>query len=307
MDQLVSLIMGCFIFTVVILAIILHTLGIYCMHKNKQFSKIQRVILTNLSVAKLVCIPGFSMDIIFKCMYPHRPAPRDYPLVVKYYGFITVLLTLFSMSLISLDRLLCVTLCLHYRRLVTKRRIIKTVFLMWFLAIAFSSLEIFPPPWSQYFLKFIGSCFFIVTLVTYSTIAYKLKKRNRRFSSTANPPEPGRKTFRKHYVMPFLIVMSFIVIGVLPFDMSLFMTHTHELDVARYTLLSFNIALDPIIYVFLQKELRRTAMHVTRSCSCFCWFYKAKRSESLENCPSPQGSPYMVKSLTEGSIVESGP
>ena len=244
--------------------IILNIFGVYCLHKTKKVGKNQRIILTNLSAAKMIAVPMFCLENYYTFFSPLYQ-PKSYLMVSRYSDFTVTILVLIGMSLVTVDRLLCVVLCLKYKVYVTEGRLIKVVVFIWLLTFLLSFLAYFPP-YSFYLLKLLGCCFLFITVVTYSTIAYKLKKRTRDFASAVNTANTERNPFRKHYIIPFLIVISFVILAVIPFDLSLFAKHSKLLDLVRFPIMSINYIVDPLIYMFLQQDVRKTALDTLR---CF--------------------------------------
>ena len=278
-----ELIVTSIVYIMVFISIILNIFGVYCLHKTKEVGKNQKIILTNLSASKMIALPMFCSQIYYMFLSPQY-IPKSYTMLSPYVDFFIVSLILFGMALVSADRLLCVILCLKYKVYVTKSRLIKVVVLIWLLTFPLSLLAYFPPYYS-YLLKFLGCCFLFLTVFTYSTIAYKLKKRTRQFASAVNTANIERNPFRKHYVIPFIILISFMILGVIPFDLSLFMKHTKLLDLVRFPIISINYTVDPLIYLFLHQDVRKTAFDTLR---CFrgCRSnlnIEAKQNRSTEN------------------------
>ena len=259
-----ALIVTSIVYAIVFIAICFNIFGVYCLRKTKNVGKHQQIILTNLSAVKMVALPIFCSGTYFTLLSPVSP-PKYYVIIKVYMNFLAVCLMLFNMSLVSVDRLLCVTLCLKYKVHVTKGRLIKVVVLIWVFSFFLSFLAYFPP-YSLYFLKLFGCCFLFITVVTYSTIAYKLNKRRREFASVVNTANAERNPFRKHYIIPFLILISFVILGVIPFDLRLFMKYSELLEFVRFPIISFNYIVDPLIYLFLQQDVRKTALDTLR---CF--------------------------------------
>ena len=266
------------VYIMVFIAIILNIFGVYCLHKTKKVGKNQQIILTNLNVVRMFALPMFCLETYFTLLAPFS-RPKYYVIINVYIDFLVICLIIFSMSLISVDRLLCVALCLKYKVHVTKGRLIKGVVFIWVFSFPLSFLAYFPP-YSLYLLKFIGCCFLFITVVTYSTIAYKLQKRTREFASAVNTANTERNPFRKHYIIPFLIVICFVILGVIPFDLRLLMKYSKLLDLVQSPIISINYIVDPLIYLFLQRDVRKTALDTLR---CFRGCRSNSRIEANQN------------------------
>ena len=172
-----ELIVTSIVYVIAFTGIILNIFGVYCLHKTKKVGKNQQIILTNLSAVRMFALPFFCSETYFTLLSPFS-RPKYYVIINVYIDFLVICLLIFGMSLISVDRLLCVTLCLKYKIHVTKGRLRKVVVFIWGFLLSLSFLAYFPP-YSFYLLKFLGCCFLFITVVTYSTIAYKLQKRKR--------------------------------------------------------------------------------------------------------------------------------
>ena len=257
-----ELIVTCIVYVMVSLAITLNIFGVYCLNKTKRVGKNQQIILTNLSVAKMIGLPMFCSETYFMFSSPFS-RPKYYIIIITYNDFFVISLTLFGMWLVSLDRLLCVTLCLKYKVYVTKGRLVKVVAFIWLLSFPLSFIA-YLPPFNLYLLKLLGCCFLLMTVVTYSTIAYKLKKNARELGSAVNTANTQRNTFRKYYTVPFIILISFVLLGVIPFDLELFMGRGNFLNLVRFPIISLNYIVDPLIYLFFQQDIRKTALNTLR-------------------------------------------
>ena len=243
----------------------MHTFGIYCLHKSKKVQKIQRVILTNLSVTELVMTVTFSCDVYFKFLSHDESRVKTFKQVYEYIKTGLFCNYLLCMMLMTGDRLLCALLCLTYKVHVTKSRLIKVIIFIWLLSLFFVSIAYFPSG-GAYMVKFVGCCFLFITILTYSTIAYKLNQRSRQFATVTQATNNNRNQFRKHYVIPLLILITFVIFVAIPFDLRVFMESSLYLDLFRYLLGSVNFIMDPLIYVFLHQEIRKTALNTLR---CF--------------------------------------
>ena len=183
-------------------------------------------------------------------------------LYVTYYEFLIF---------ICLDRLVCVLLHIKYNYYVTYSLVKKAIAIFWLVGLC----SFVPSPIFKFekiidlYMKIIFptlDCIFIVlSFVTYSVVGLKLKNSNLQFASST-----GRKQ-TQNFIVLFLIIMTFTLCFATPDIVLIFMDKIDFNDpVMRLFMLFYyqNLILDPLIYIFINKEARKNAFTTLRYSCC---------------------------------------
>ena len=257
-----------FTLTIIILtiAIILNAFGIYILQKQKRRENKQKIILINLSVLDITL--GIAMLLETILVFVKTTVSVSFilteitlALYMTYYEFLIF---------ICLDRLVCVLLHMKYNYYVTYSRVKKAIAILWLVGLC----SFVPSPIFKFekiialYMKIIFptfDCIFIViSFVTYSVVGLKLKNSNLQFASST-----GRKQ-SQNFIVPFLILLSFTLCFAIPDIVVIFVAKIDFNDpVMRFVMLlcHFNLMLDPLIYIFINKKARENAF-TTLHCSC---------------------------------------
>lgn len=200
-----------------------------------------------------------------------------------------------AMTFISADRLLGTAWPLKYNcymRVSTVRRIVCS---MWLVSIV-ASLP-FPFIFNSvvhhtiilYVSYTMQSIFVLVTVATYTTIYVKMKRRSLRFTTV----DKQRFNKAKHLV-PFFILLSFVLFYQIPNFMS---PRTKDMKALRAAVTCLGLSIDPIIYIFLNKALRRHVIDMLIQRNCMS--SKEERSDSSTIVSNVRGHANSDASLKE--------
>ena len=120
------------------------------------------------------------------------------------------------------------------------------------------------------------SIFIITFIATYSKITYKLRKRSRQFSNQTNiPSNHHKRQFRKHYLVPFLVFMTFLLFGLIPYEVVRFVSPSLQRFFHTVQIITFIV--DPSIYLFFHKDVQKVAVDSMK------WFSKRTRKSVRDN------------------------
>ena len=192
--------------------------------------------------------------------------------------------SLFTVTAISVDRLLALLLGTRYRQVVTFKRILAIVTCLWILSFAIvSSSFSLNGQVLQYFGAIAVSLCLVVSTCSYAKIYLKLLQHQAQIQEHVHQGQPnGHEAlniarYRKTVCSALWVQCSFITCY-LPFGVvTVLMTNEESfptLFVAcaySSTLLFFNSTLNPILYFWRMREVRRAAFDIIKQISCCLW------------------------------------
>ena len=187
-------------------------------------------------------------------------------------GAILCSLSLFTLTAISVDRLLALWLGLRYRRVATLRKAYISVIVMWVLSVvagaAIYSLDTVILDWSMFIT--ISLCV-VISSLCYTKIFVVLRRRKIRLEDSAfqGPTEvikvPLNLARYRKAVYSALWVQVTLVVCYLPFGIA---TTIPEISLSVYlmtlTLLLLNSSLNPFIYCWKIREVRQAVKDTIR-------------------------------------------
>ena len=190
------------------------------------------------------------------------------------------LLSLFTLTAISVDRLLALLLGIRYRQVVTFKRVLLIVISFWTLCVTFSVTSF----WTHKFLKYYS--FISVTLcVVISTYCY-IKIYRKLFHHQAQIQEhvhqgqqnghaPLNITRYKKTVSSTLCVQLTLITCYLPAGIVTALVTVQEMTAALFvawtfslTLVFLNSTLNPILYCLKSRAVRRAVVETVRQIYC---------------------------------------
>ena len=187
-------------------------------------------------------------------------------------GAILCSVSLFTLTAISVDRLLALSLGLRYRRVATLRKAQISVIVMWVLSVvigaAIYSLDTVILDWSMFIT--ISLCV-VISSLCYTKIFVALRRRKIRLEDSAfqGPTEviklPLNLARYRKAVYSALWVQVTLVVCYLPFGI---VTTIPEISLSVYlmtlTLLLLNSSLNPFIYCWKIREVRQAVKDTIR-------------------------------------------
>ena len=201
-------------------------------------------------------------------------------LVILVSGSVFCNLSLFTLTAISVDRLLALLLGIRYRQVVTFKRVLLIVISFWTLCVTFSVTSF----WTHKFLKYYS--FISVTLcVVISTYCY-IKIYRKLFHHQAQIQEhvhqgqqnghaPLNITRYKKTVSSTLCVQLTLITCYLPAGIVTALVTVQEMTAALFvawtfslTLVFLNSTLNPILYCLKSRAVRRAVVETVRQIYC---------------------------------------
>lgn len=180
------------------------------------------------------------------------------------------------MYILTADRLICIIDPLRHKTNVTRSRLWKVIIASWLVS---SLLSIFKNTidggWFIVHNIGLGICalYIILVIVTYAIIIYKMRKSKREFpvrppianNSMATNSATPKINFRKEFLVPTLVIVSFLVCYHITFALMTYMSNHYLLYQICHVIQYFGLICDPLIYVILTKYYRST---IVEKCCC---------------------------------------
>ena len=254
-------------------AIVGNTLILIALHKENSLHKPSKVLIRNLVASDLLV--GFAELVLvgqwISILQEHWQSCRYFYLAYIVGAFVSMSLSLYTLAAISVDRLLALFLGLSYRQVVTLRRVYVVVIAVWVLSVGNATLAFLSPD-AVKVVQAIGS---IICLITASFCYTRIFFRLHHQQTQVNNISPGqenqtiplnisryRKTVSTSLWLQLALVLCYFPYMLLaPFALPENENiHSWALYIPLYftvTLMFFNSTLNPILYCWKIKEVRR--------------------------------------------------
>ena len=265
-----------------ITAFVGNTLILIALHKNRSLHQPSKVLLCNL-VASDLCI-GF-VQLLYgalgiSILHGWWQICRSLFFVNGIAANISITVSLWTITAISVDRLLALLLKLRYRQVVTIRKVYAVAIASWICnGVGLASLSYFSPKgWEVFAVTIIVVCL-TTSMYCYTRIFFMLRDQQKVHN---NLPQKDNQTtrvattrYRKTLSSALWLQLALLVcylpyLLLAPFTHREFLhNHSSALSTAlsfTITLMYFNSTLNPILYFWRIKEITR-AVKDTLSCS----------------------------------------
>ena len=188
---------------------------------------------------------------------------------VGYSGFFLCAVSLFTLTAISVDRLLALLLGLRYRQVVTFRRTCITVSGFWILSIVCASTLFFNGRIASWCLYIVSALCLVTTIFAYAKIFVTLRHNQIRVQSQAAQGQPSQAiplniARYKKAVYSAMWVQGTLVACYVPFGIVVALTPQQGMALSVYlsrqftaTLVYLNSSLNPLLYCLKIREVRR--------------------------------------------------
>ena len=264
--------------------IMLNIVTIHAIRKTSSLSKTLRSLLLSLAISDIgVGLLGqpFYVSLVVEWLQQNKPG------CITNLVFICILNLFSSVSLLgvaalSVDRFLAIHLHLRYQELVTHKRVVVVVILMWVMS-AFLPLTLVWIPVDNFLLVrlFLGVIILVLTTVAYIRIYLAVRRHEGEIQAlqvqqvAENGEVANFISLVKSAVGTFYVYLVFLICY-LPYFISLVFLNISDpsITLKRFLLYSMtvmllNSALNPIVYCWKMRHIRRTIMEVLRNMSWF--------------------------------------
>ena len=254
-------------------AIMLNILSIHAMRKTSSLPKPLKTLLLSLAVSDLgvglLAQPLFIARMV-NPTYSTRTALSIITLLFGSASFFTVVA-------ISVDRFLAIQLHLRYQELVTQKRVVTVVILIWVLCVSFSFIFIVSSKEIVYIviLTIEGFCF-IITTVIYCRMFFTVKHHRNQIQvqqvqvvHNVQYNESAARQ-RKSAVSTFYVFLVFLVCYLPEYCVLVQLISPPRTDLTgmllySHTLMFLNSSLNPVIYCWKMKHIRHAMTDVLRN------------------------------------------
>ena len=267
-------------------AIVLNIVTIYAIRKTSSLTKTVKTLLLSLAVSDhgvgLLGQP-FYTSLLVKWLQKTSTGCNTY-LALGFLFSVFLLASFLSVMAISVDRFLAIHLHLRYQELVTHKRVVAVVISIWLLSV-FLPLT---PSWTSLdnytlinvFLEVIG---FFLTAVAYIRIYVAVQRHKNQIQAlqVLEAAENGEMANFARLIKSaagIFYVYLVLLICYLPFFVSitasLAIRNEPSISLKRFSLFSWtvlflNSTLNPVIYCWKMRHIRRTVMDILRNLPWF--------------------------------------
>ena len=225
------------------------------------------ILVEPLFVASLITVQYEKINF---CYYVYR--------ISFFTGLLLVFVSLLTLTAVSVDRLLALLLGIRYRQVVTFKRVLLVVIWFWILTIGLCLAGILKDRIVTYYSSIAVPSCLVISVCCYAKIYQKLRHQNRIHVHQEQPNghaplniERYRKTVSSALWVLFSVLACYLplciviaLVAVKGVTLSLIVAWTFS-----STLALFNSTLNPILYCWKMRDVRRAVIETIRQISCF--------------------------------------
>ena len=222
----------------------------------------------------LICHPFFIAYHIAELVADNFSVHCTFKQVHMLFGWMTTAVSFLTLSAVSVDRLLSLTLHLRYGTIVTVRRVLPTVFLLWMFAISIVIPMLWMIKWKLVLLVILIITSFL-TVVSALKIVQIVRRHQRQIHQQQQSVQLQVNTVNvlkcRKSALTVLFVHGLFSIFYIPFCVTTIMEQiigrTVEIEVAYDFTITFvfvNSFLNPFVYCWRIREIRRAVKNTLR-------------------------------------------
>ncbi|XP_020622720.1 histamine H2 receptor-like [Orbicella faveolata] len=258
-----------------ITAIILNSVTIQALRKSSSLPKHPKTLFLSLAVSDLgvgLLVEPLYFGLLVKWLLQRDNSSLCTAILAISYFFATA--SFFGVMALSGDRFLAVHLHLRYQELVTSKRVVALVISIWVFSAFMSVFRLSVSPNIFY----IGSAFTLVVGLLLSAMLYfkiyfavRHHKHQIQALQVAQNDQIGAARLRKSAVGTFYVYLVFLLCylpQVCSFTVLLIFglsTGVKVFVISSYTLLLLNSSLNPVIYCWKMRQIRRAVRDIVRN------------------------------------------
>ena len=260
-------------------SIMLNIVTIYAIHKTSAIAKTLKTLLLSLAcsdVAVGLFILPLSTFFLVKWLQLDNLNCNIYQ-VLNISGYLFLTASFFGVVAVSVDRFLAVHLHLRYQELVTHRRVVVVVIGKWLCSAFFSLITLWGLAGAKEIIESVIAAFgFIVTFVVYIRI-YLTVRRHKNQIHSMQVQEVAHSDELKNFMVLMKSTVSIfyvylvLLICYLPFCICSAVIRIYGSSIASkhfflysMSLVYLNSSLNPVIYCWRMRHVRRTIMDILR-------------------------------------------
>ena len=264
-----------------LVTIVGNLLVIPALWKSSSLTLSMKVLFLNLAVSDLsVGLFAQPMFVVITCLMLNTAQNGGHnfdflcPITMTLFWFVLVLFassSFFSVTAIALDRFLAVSLHLRYSELITPRRLIITVILLWMTSAISATIFILLPKYNDLVAVSLEASGLILTTVAYFQM-FRIARRHRNQiqshlqthsnNQAANMARLKRSTFNTFYV--FIVFVFCWMPSLTSFTVKeAWRSHSVEVSAANYLagfIVFLHSSINPFIFCWRYREIRQKAI-----------------------------------------------
>ena len=275
-------------------AIMLNIVTIHAIKKTSSLPKTLKTLLLSLAVSDVgvgLLVQPFYTSLLFKWSQQMVPNCNTYR-TITIIGILFGTTSFLGVVALSVDRFLAIHLHLRYQEIVTRKRVVAVVFLIWVLSMFLSLTTLWTPPSiSSLLLCIILGVGLVLTTMVYIRI-FLTARRHKNQIQVLQVQQRGQTgeipnfvSLIKSAVGIFYVYLVFLICY-LPYIISVIVITTagSSVDVKKLhyfslTIVFLNSSLNPVIYCLKMKHIRHAIMNILRNIS---WHRNRVSHETLE-------------------------
>ena len=266
-------------------AIMLNIVTIHAIRKTSSLPKPLKTLLLSLAVSDLgvgLIVQPLYIAWMIERLYEDTESTSSYTIERAFSIVVDVFLSasFFGVLAISMDRFLSIHLHLRYQELVTHKRVVAAVILIWMFSVFFPLISLWIPIYITVFVYIVvfGVCFIFTTIV-YLRIYLAVKRHTNQIQALQVQPEAHDEMtnftrLRKSAASTFHVYIVFLLCYLPEYCMMITSTIVHESDITivhegfilySWSLLLLNSSLNPVIYCWKMRHFRHAIMDLLRN------------------------------------------
>ena len=260
--------------------IVLNSLTIHAIRKASSLPKSLKTLLLSLAASDLgvgLLVQPFYTTLLVKCLLQYnRPSYFNNVFIVLRQWF--SLASFFGVTALSADRFLAIHLHLRYQELVTHKRVIAVAISIWLFSTFLSLLDVWIPFVASVVISIILILCFLSTTYFYCKIYLTVRRHRNQIQAlqvrqvTLNDGVvmANSASLRRSAVGAFYVYFVFLVCylpNYVNFVVKLLSEPNIDLEVLSlytFTLVLFNSTVNPLIYFWKMRHIRRAVMDILR-------------------------------------------
>ena len=263
-------------------AIMLNIVTMHAIRKTSSLPNTLKTLLLSLAVSDVgvgLLSQPFYTSLLVKWLTQNNPDCKTYIMFIVIIGVFSMA-SFFGVVAVSVDRFLAIHLHLRYQELVTHKRVVAVVISIWLLSVFFPSMI----SWTEYDIYCLGEFLLgIVSLVLTAIVNIKIYLTVQLHKNQIQALQVQREAqtnemahfarFIKSAVSVFYVYVTFVVCY-LPYFIGVAVITTNGPNIAlkrfslfSWTLMYLNSSLNPVIYCWKMRHIRRAMMDILQNMS----------------------------------------
>ena len=251
-------------------AIVFNSFTIHALRKTSSLPAPFKTLLLSLAVSDLTAGLLAQPLYIILIVISSKQNTADHALTSTILVIVCALCaaSLLSVIALSMDRFLAVHLHLRYKELVTHKRVVGAVILIWILSVGISLVWIWRDIYKVFSLVAIiwSLCFVYMTIVNLR-LSQAIKRHRNQIQADLRVQQVAQAVKPRKSAVSALYVYLLVLVCYLPMYCSiiLYVVRKDDSDISLFysrTVMFFNSSLNPIIYCWRIRPIRQTIMSI---------------------------------------------